>query len=251
MLNSVRFECVTLGTKAGVLSKDSDGYYTMPVGGLNVYNSAKQFYVYEEAKHIFDESSQFQRRVQKGVLRAENGHPQYEKGMTEKEYVTRVLTIKESNTCAFFKEVWLDFDNIKDNMGVPVIAIMAKVCPSGPYADMLERRFNQPGENVCFSIRAFTRDYMDRGVMKRVLDTVVTFDCVNEPGIDFAEKFKSPALEAYQLEDHLFSKSTIKHAFDDQPKGVATESSVLLTYNELCSALGWSEKPSKPGYSNW
>ena len=57
MLNSVRFECTTLGTRSGVLKPDKDGYYIMPVGGLNVFNSAGQYYAYDKAKALFEESS--------------------------------------------------------------------------------------------------------------------------------------------------------------------------------------------------
>lgn len=250
-LNSVRFECVALGNKAGVLQKDKDGCYVMPVGGLNVYNSSGQYYVFEEAKSIFEESSQFMRRVRRAVVRGEVGHPVREPGMSEAEYVRRILTIRESNVCCFHKEIWLDFDNIKDKNGKPVIAIMSKVCPSGPHAAMLERAFNNPGENVCFSIRSFTRDYSERGIVKRILDTVVTFDYVNEPGIDFAEKFKAPGLEAEVLETSRFTRGVVEEAFTGV-NGIAQEST-LLTANELFTSLGWGQAgvPTKPAYHKW
>lgn len=251
MLNSVRFECTRLNNKVGKLTKDKDGYYVMPVGGLNVFNSAGQFYVYEEAKALFEQSSQFMRRVQRGVLRAEVGHPVREPGMSEQDYVRRILTIRESNVCAFHKEIWLDFDSVKDAHGKPVIAIMSKVCPSGPHAAMLERAFENGGENVCFSIRAFTRDVFQQGICKRILETIVTFDYVNEPGIDFAEKFKSTALESEVLVDNQFTRGTMTSALNDTSKGIATEST-LLTAGELFKALGWSTVGGqKPGYQGW
>ena len=250
-LNSVRFECTTLGNKIGKLTKDKDGCYIMPVGGLNVYNSAGQYYVYEQAKKLFEGSSQFMRRVGRAVVRAEVGHPVREPGMSESDYARRILTIRESNDCAFHKEIWLDFDSVKDEHGKPVIAIMSKVCPSGPHADMLERAFNNPGENVCFSIRAFTPDYKERGIYKRALDTIVTFDYVNEPGIAFADKFNAPSLEAEVLDTSKFTRSTIEAAIDEGKKSGQAQESTLLTANELFASMGWSTPDVAPNYYNW
>lgn len=253
MINSVRFECTRLGNHLGVLDQDKDGYYVMPVGGLNVFNSAGQYYVFEEAKSLFEDSSPLMRRVQRGVLRAENGHPYKEPGMTENDFIRRVLTIRESNVCAFHKEIWLDFDSVKDKNGKPVIAIMSRVAPSGPHGAMLEKMFARGGENVCFSIRAFTTDRMVGGVLQRKLDTVITFDYVNEPGIDFAEKFRAPALEAEVIEETRFTRGQMSDALltPEGTRGLATESAIL-TANELFRSLGWQQQaPSAPGYRSW
>lgn len=254
MLNSVRFECTTLGTKAGVLKPDKDGYYTMPVGGLNVFNSAGQYYAYERARSLFEESSQFMRRVRKGVLYGEQGHPIRESGMSNEEYVRRVLTIRESNVCCFHQSIWLDFDSVKDSKGMPVIAIMSKVCPAGPLGEALRRDLETPGKNVAFSIRAFTIDRIERGTTIRDLDTIVTFDRVIEPGIEFATKFDSPAMECYSEAEVLsttrFTRGEVERAIYDAPKGIATEST-LLTAKELLASLGWSTTAELPAYTDW
>lgn len=250
MSNTIRFECTRLGNQLGRLKSDGQGGYVMPVGGLNVFNSAGQYYTFEAAKKLFEESSQFMRRVERAVVRAEVGHPVKEPGMSENDYIRRVLTIRESNVCAFHKEIWLDFNSIKDKNGKPVIAIMSRVCPSGPHAAMLERAFENPGENVCFSIRAFTRDYMQGGVMYRDLDTIVTFDYVNEPGIDFAEKFKAPSLEAEVLDTSRFTRGQMTEAISCM-RGVAQESTIL-TANELFTSLGWNTSGiEKSAFTNW
>lgn len=250
MSNTIRFECTRLGSQLGRLKSDGQGGYVMPVGGLNVFNSAGQYYTFEAAKKLFEESSQFMRRVERAVVRAEVGHPVKEPGMSENDYIRRVLTIRESNVCAFHKEIWLDFNSIKDKNGKPVIAIMSRVCPSGPHAAMLERAFENPGENVCFSIRAFTRDYMQGGVMYRDLDTIVTFDYVNEPGIDFAEKFKAPSLEAEVLDTSRFTRGQMTEAISSM-RGVAQESTIL-TANELFTSLGWNASGiEKSAFTNW
>lgn len=177
-MSQVKFGCTALnGTnKAGILKKDSDNYYTMVVGGLNIFNSAGQYYSYDGAKSLFESSSQFMRRVSRGSLRGEVGHPKQEKGQSFDDYVQRILEIRESNVCVHFKEIFLDANSIKDVNGKAVVAIMAKLIPSGPHGAALEKSLENKSENVCFSIRSFTKDYYDRGIEIRELKNIVTFD---------------------------------------------------------------------------
>ncbi len=96
----VLFSCTTLaGTgKKGKLTKDENGYYTMPIGGLNVFNSIGDFYTYEDAKQLFDSSSTFMRRVKTGALKGEYGHPKPIKGQSYEEFAERVLTILRNDS---------------------------------------------------------------------------------------------------------------------------------------------------------
>lgn len=250
-MSTIKFTCTSLqGTpKKGVLTPDQDGYYVMPVGGLNILNSAGQWYDYEGAKALFEGSSQLMRRVKRGALRGEVGHPQPLPGQSEDDYVMRILTIDEKNVCAHFAELFLNFNDFKGDDGKPIIAIMAKVAPSGPFGPMLKKAFDNTKENVCFSIRAFTSDNYVKGRYTRVLKNVVTFDYVNEPGIHIAEKFKSPALES--LTDRVITKNQMQRAVLSNSAGIAKES-FLLTADELFASLGWSmESSDKPKFSNW
>lgn len=246
---SVRFTCTTLvGTnKKGVLPPDENGYRTMAIGGLNVVNSAGQYYTAAGAKDLFESSSAFQRRVRRGVLRSEVGHPKRTPGQGMDEYMQRVLCIDERNVCAHISEVSLDFENYVGPEG-PIVAIVGKVAPSGPFADMLERMFNNGQENVCFSIRAFTSDYMSRGITHRVLKNIITFDYVNEPGIAIAEKYKSPALESF--EDSIVTQSQLVRATNSDTAGAAMES-ISLSAPELFTSLGWATSDTKPVYTKW
>lgn len=252
MANAVKFVCTSLaGTnKVGNLKKDKDGYYEMVVGALNVYNSIGQFYVYEQAKALFQESSQLMRRVKRGALRGEYGHPKMLPGMSNDQFANRVMSIYEENTCCHHKEITLDFDRVKDENGKPIIAIISKVCPSGPQGAALERSLQNPSENVCFSIRSFTDDYREGGIVKRVLKTIVTWDLVNEPGLAIAEKFKAPALES--LMEQNFSRGEIERGTRaGGVGGVATES-VALTTTELFQSMGWDTSTLvKPSYLKW
>lgn len=200
-MTSVKFTATKLvGTgKAGVLTPDENGYYTLPVGGLNTFNSVGQYYTLEGAKQLFEQSSVFMRRVANGCLKGEVGHPKRQPGMSMDDYVSRILSIEETNVCCHFKEIWLDESFGKSNpqhKNPSLVAIMAKVKPSGPKGEYLARSFENKDENVCFSIRALTRDYFERGQCFRVLQQICCWDMVNEGGISVASKWSSPVLES-------------------------------------------------------
>ena len=252
-LNSVRYGCTSLlgVNKAGELKQDANGYYEMIVGGLDVYNSAGQLYVFEEAKKLFEESGSLLRRVKRGVLRGEYGHPKLQPGMRMEDFMARALVIDEQLCCCHHREIWLDFDRVKDENGKPVIAIMSKVAPSGPFGGALEKSLKNPNENVCFSIRGFTDDFREQGVTKRVLKQIITWDYVNEPGISHAEKYKSPSLES--LDEQVVFKNQLETAvtrIKSANDAVASES-ILLTTDELMASMGWRIQGKKPSYLNW
>jgi len=249
-MSSVRFACTALaGTnKVGSLPVDKDGYVDMVIGGLNMFNSAGQWYAYEGAKELFESSSQFMRRIKRGALRGEVGHPKQE-GMTFDEYVARILDIREDNTCVHFKEVYLDFNRMKDASGRPVIAIMGKLAPSGPKGDFLAKQLANKNENVCFSIRSFTKDFYNKGVYTRELKNIVTFDYVNEPGISIAEKYKAPSLESYS--DTPVTRGQIERAIKTSDHGIGNESA-LMTAGDLFTSLGWElPKGVPPPFASW
>lgn len=246
----IKFSCTSLrpGQK-GIVRRREDGAYVTPVGGLNVLNSAGQRYVYEEARGLFERSSQFMRRVSKGNLKGEVGHPKPQPGMTEDGYLNRILSIEETNICCLHKEIWLDFDSVRDERGNPVIAIMSAVVPSGPKGDFLGRAFETAGDNVNFSIRAFTDDYMSRGVVCRILRQIVTFDYVTEPGIGHASKFNAPSME--HLVERQFTDTMVRRVATANT-GVAQESAVNA--HDLLNAMGYRMDDGGlilPKYMKW
>lgn len=257
MRNDVTFTCTRLaGTnKVGDLKKNERGYYVMVIGALNMFNSAGMYYRFDAAKQFFEESNSFMRRVARGALRGEYGHPRREAGMSMQAYYARLLSIHEDKVCCHFASVSLDFENYKDEQGRPIVAIIAEVAPNGPLGHVLEKQLQNPGENVCFSIRSFTDDRMERGVINRYIKTIVTFDYVNEPGMSIAEKFNSPALEG--LEDTVFTRGQVEAGtvqLLDTP-GVGTESA-RMNVQELMTSLGWelpktAKTPQNAIWSNW
>lgn len=198
--NQVVFECIRLkgSSKLGVIKPDKDGCYTQIIGGLNAYNSGGSFYELEAGLQFFQAQSSFQRKIGRGVLRAETGHPKKTPGMKEYEYGERILRIEETLVCGTWRKIWLSNADLRDEQGRRIVPIMGTIYPSGPYRDMLIHAFQSPGEQVCFSIRSFTNDIPrgDGTYIKKLLQ-IVTFDYVNEPGIWSAEKLLSPNLESW------------------------------------------------------
>lgn len=250
MNNTVRFTCTTvLGNKKGIIVPDDDGYYTQPIGGLNVYNSVGEFYTYQGARQLFESSSAFMRRIKSACLKSEEGHPKPLPGQSYESYAQRIMSIDEKNVCAHIGEVWLDFDNVKDINGKPMIAIMGKVRPAGPYGDPLKKSYDNGKEDVCFSIRAFTDDRFIGGIKERALKEIITWDRVTEPGIAIARKYNSPALEDYGCE---FTKEQLYNALTNNTyQGIAQENSRGMGI-ELFQALGWEfDKSDVPSWAKW
>lgn len=238
--NNVTFTLTRLaGTnKVGDLKKNERGYYTMLIGALNMFNSAGMYYRADAAKEFFEESSSFMRRVKRGALRGEYGHPRRDPNMSMQAYYARLLQIHEDKVCCHFASVCLDFENYKDDQGRPIVAILAEVAPNGPLGYVLEKQLQNPAENVCFSIRSFTDDRMVNGVINRFIKTIVTFDYVNEPGMAIAEKYNSPALEG--LEDVVFTRGQVEAGSAQliETAGLGMES-VQLNIHELLHAMNW------------
>lgn len=250
---TIKFSATKLtGTgKRGILKPDEDGYYEMVVGGLNVFNSAGEYYTLKGAEQLFSASSIFMRRVKSGCLKAEVGHPKKLPSMAYRDYVQRIFAIEETNICAHFKEIWLDptFGVKNPQANNPnLVAIMAKVKPTGPKASGLQAAFDNPHENVCFSIRAVTKDYFERGQCCRVLENIVTFDWVNEPGISIANKWDSPAMES--INSQILTKEAVQSVLGSADEyGIATEDSRAMVRDVL--RVFEPRATNLPSFRNW
>ena len=241
-MSVIKFVATKLpSNKIGKITPDTNGYYPLQIGAMNVYNAAREYYIYQgAAEKLFNESSSFMRRVSNGCLKSEVGHPRYIPGMSEKDYIRRMIDIDEKNVCAHIKEVRLDFSN-KNYIG-----IIGLVKPAGPKADALAGALENPDENVCFSVRGVTDDYIERGQTYRILRNIITWDWVNEPGIAPSTKWSSPALE--DLVEIKLSKIRINSMIEDKSL-IATESSNLI----LRETVSYFEdtKLVTPNWKNW
>lgn len=244
------FACTSLVgvNKVGNLKKTPEGYYPMIVGALNVFNSGGQFYTAAaEVRQLFeDNSGSFQRRIQRGALRGEYGHPKpgpralnpQEQRLRDEEFARRNLSIYEENVCCHHMKIWLDDTAVKGKDGQPIITIMSLVSPNGPKGEVLQKQLENPNENVCFSIRSFTDNRMRFGIEQRTIKEVVTFDYVNEPGISIAEKYFSPALES-GFEMTLTRNMLDRVIMDRHPDGISAES-IIISPDALYNAMDWT-----------
>lgn len=247
------YVCTALaGTnKAGVLKPDRDGYYTVVLGALDVYNSAGAFYPWESAKQVFKDSSSLMRRIANGACRAEYGHPKRLPGMSMRDFIERILQIYEENVCAHIRKVWVTYDQVKDKNGRPVIAVLGEVLPCGPRGEALRASLENPSENVCFSVRSLTDDVRIGGVIHKNIRTIVTWDYVNEPGIAVANKFSAPSLE--NLDEMAVTAANLGSIRDYQESsGVSMESNGGVSAAEAMRDMGF-DKPKilVPGSARW
>lgn len=252
-MKTIRYGCTALAgsNKVGKLPIDEDGYYTVIVGALDVHNHSGAFYHLESAKKLFESSSSFMRRIKDGALKAEWGHPKKQPGMSNRDFVSRVLRVDEDQICATFKEIWLDYDTVQDDAGKNVVVIMAKVKPAGPMGKYLQEMLDDPNQNVCFSIRSLTDDVVVGMTIHKHINIIVTFDAVIEPGITWAKKWHAPSLESFDEDILLTESMLVKVSADERTSGVSMESG-SVSASSVLAELGWGRKErSVPRSVTW
>ncbi len=251
--------CVLPPGKRGVLTPDADGYYDIVLGGLNVYNSVGQFYVEKSARSLFEGSTHFMRRIKKGALKGEVGHPRKQPGMSMDDYIDRILNIVETNICCHISDVWLDEAygaKHPDHGDKNLIAIIGKVRPAGVHGAALKEALENGKENVFFSIRALSEDKFVNGRTERTLVQIVTWDWVTEAGLGLANKYDSPSLEDIKgsiFTDFKVAVTTdmlLKVAKDRINSPLALEDS-RFRYAEILQLFESKQNPSASVFSGW
>ncbi len=242
---SLRYACTVLAgkNKVGLIKPDADGYRKVILGALNYYNSSGMFYDWERSKEIFDRSGVFLRKITKGNLYGEQGHPDWEDGWSLDEFVGRIRFINDSNVSHHIRDIEI-VDGPKDAKGRTIKIVYGWVKPSHDKGVFLEQAFCNPYQNVCFSIRSLIDDKVIGGEYNRMVKEVVTFDWVTEPGIDMATKYDSPGLEHFAMMagrdldiprtvlENLREKELLKQA-----AGIGFESDNLTSLNHLIDSL--------------
>lgn len=176
------------------LEQDENGYYLVILGGLNIFNEHGLFYMEDGVKQLVkDESTAFYRRLTRGYLKGEVNHPKWEPGMSKDQYMARCQLIDKDRVSHHIRE--LIFEETDIDVGSPngkkVILIKGWVKPSGPRGDELKKDLDDPEINVPFSIRSFTLDDFSTKPVTKVIKQMITFDWVDEPGIQRANKFST------------------------------------------------------------
>ena len=183
--------------KLGVIKKGADGWYpNVPMGALGCFNSGGAFYLYEESKAAFENSTDFMRKAREGCLYSEVGHPRMTPGMSTNDFMMRARDVVEANWCNALTNVTLTENGARDQRGQPICLITADVKPYGVHAHVAQEALEDPRLNLCYSIRCITMRANVRGMEQRAVAEVINFDLVGEPGLYEAKKRYSPSLES-------------------------------------------------------
>lgn len=254
-MNLVKFTEIAFSSnnKKGILKPDEYGYYTVILGALNAYNSVGEYYTSEGVLELFQSSSLLMKCIKDGNLYSELGHPKKEPGMTLEQFYSRVMTIDERNICGHISEITLDFEYGKKHPELnnpDLIAIIGKVKPAGPHAEVLRQSLENPKENTSFSIRGLTENKFINGKVVRRLTYIRTFDFVWAPGIEIAKKSFSPTLEDItsgkntELLDTVVNTQTLKSTLEKSLPKVSLEND-RLAFMDLIKKLDATTKESK------
>ncbi len=253
MARIAHYSCTALkGTnKKGVIKPDAEGAYTVVLGALNVFNSGGAFYPEEYAKRHFEDNAPLMRKMRTGRLRGECGHPKREPGMSDADVFRRGSAIYEQCEMFTIVDLWLDYDKVKDEQGCPVITIMGRIVPSGPFGPALREKLENGLEDVCFSIRCFTDDVTVAGRLEKRMRLPVTWDYVNEPGLKEACKYRSPTLECFVGDEEYFTEALIAQVKNEaQLAGMGMEADVQMAQSVI-EAFGWTPKSNLPSSARW
>lgn len=236
-INTLHFGCTALvGTnKGGVLKPDEHGYYDMVLGALEYKNSTGDTYTLSSALELLKPGTPLRRRIERGLLRGECGHPKMQPGMTPEQYFARIHTIEETLISHHISDLYVDMHSVRDNhTGKPIVVFRGKVKPCGPYGPQLKASIDNPKENVAFSVRSITNNKRVGFHWRKDFTNLITFDYVFEPGLYPATKYGVPTLESYSETE--IPLDTIENLYDTRCKsGISMESATLI--GETLSSL--------------
>lgn len=238
--------------KKGILKPDFAGYYDLVLGAYGVNNSQGMFYDMASGVSMFREDSPLMRRCKKGVLYMEFKHPEpflaNGNPMSESQYFARLRKIDDDRQCGHIRELTL-LDGTDEN-NRPCKFVIGKVKPHGPFGKYLQESLDNPHVNTYCSVRSITNDNILTGV--KYTSEIITWDMVGEGGILGANKYNSPALEAFSAVAVVITPKDI-WAVDDQyeeQKRLGLESATSLDVKDLMQSLGWErvKRPKPPAY---
>lgn len=219
MTKTVIYSCDILKgiNKGGTLQRDSDGWFLdIVLGALNCENSTGDVYSLETGKKWFEESSSLMRKVQKGVLFGEAGHPVWEPGMSKESYINRLVQTPHLTTSHSIRNLRLK-ELTNPQTGESYVAIIGDILPIREWGKHLEKELLTRDVNVCFSIRTLTRDFpRSNFTFVKHITNFITIDWVNEGGIIHAQKYNSPSLESFKTRDKspfCFTREEAEMAF--------------------------------------
>ena len=175
--------------------------------------------------------------------------------MTEEQFLLRVLSLYEEKEVAHIRKVEL-IDGA-DEQGNSCLIMQGEVKPSGPFAAVLEAKFNNGSEDTCFSIRCLTDVRRDFGRVVKTITEIVTWDMVGEPGIAIASKYRSASTESFNSVERIayeFSTDIVMRArqqLDTLEVGLEAGGPAEMLDRIIDTRLSAARKHKAPAAMRW
>lgn len=175
------------------IEKDSSGYYKVRLGAFNVFNAKNAFYISKGVDDLINNpNSIFYRRLKKGYLCGEMGHPSMKPGMSIQQFIYRSSIIDQDNIAFHIRDIELvDTGEKSEKLGMygNVIICYGWIKPAGPKGKYLQEALDNPDRNIAFSVRSVSKDFVTNGITIKETKSIATWDWVVEPGINNANTF--------------------------------------------------------------
>lgn len=209
-MSEIELGCTILPPgKKGELKPLDNGYYLLPSGGFNFPNRGGITYrVNDYIKKCMNPESDFYRRVTNNQMYMEVGHPKpwydlKENGKTVRvlikdvyEWINRLKTIFEDNTCGHIRAVKFDTTEYDRNPTNGAVYTSIEVCPFGEKEAILRSSLTNPSINTAVSIRSVL--VAGRSTQfERFIEYWTNFDLVWENGMPNAHKYNAAGLEGF------------------------------------------------------
>lgn len=165
----------------GLLKPDEDGYWWVNAGAYGVCNESGVYYSEDNIEKLFTNDGILKRRLEKKVVRAELGHPQFLPGMTNEMFESRMQQIQEDRYCGHIRDAKL----VKNKDGKSYITKI-NITPFGHYKSTLLDALTTKDANCFFSVRSLSNRQMINGVLIKYVYYIITWDFVTEGGMRIA-----------------------------------------------------------------
>ena len=254
MSESIREERLVMSTQvgfamkdAGPIEQDEDGYYYVNLGTIGIPN--KSGVIYEMTPAVLDKfknkNGTMYRKLLRGQLRGECGHPKIQKGMTKTEWIERNLWIEPTL-------YGLTIRHVDYRMQNNIMECWGWIKPTGAYASTIKDSLDDPHSNTAFSIRVIATERKVNGIKIRTIIIPVTWDFVGGNGVVGASKenWVNSAVrtesddvyfgekEVIELREHLVETSDI--ATEDEKTFLTDMLDALpICKNKLCIYKDW------------
>jgi len=180
--------------------KDENGYYKVVLGEFNTFNRSGIYYEVPDPVKVLGPGTLVHRRIENGILIAENGHPDVSNIKDRAELSREVIKLRPENKIAHIKAIEIkNLGKVEPGFKYPVYRIYGWVKPEGPHKEILQEALENPDENVYFSIRSLVNQRRVGNIIIRTFILISTWDYVYEGGIANASQWNAAGVEDIDL----------------------------------------------------